>query len=456
MLKGKLELSTAYVNLLSAKLSRRSFLSLVIGAIFLISVLSVVSSFSFAQTPTFSTPINISNDNGNARFPNVQNNGTNVYVSWTEQSGGILFRASSNGGTSWNPPTSSAALKLSLKGGVASYPLMAEYGSYIYVVWSQTPKSSSPAQIYLAVSSNNGGSFSTAILVDSDSTVAQTTPVIAAWGSTVYVAWAQNSQSWLASSTNNGASFGKAMQYSSKHEPQLAAAGSDGYAIADGNAIYVTANNGGSWTKTTISGCCGAEPWIMASGSNVIASWETKSNASEIEAVSSQNSGKTWSKPVVLSTGVADSWAPMVGIQGNNAVIAWRTNPGGTLSQEYLVTSSNAGMSWTAPVNIGITNRINAWPFTVTISGNTAYTMWSEKVNSVSSSTAWQTLAVEGTLSGNTWTWSSPVSLTGSNPTFGAQPEQDIATGAISSSSSGAYAVWQNNATSSQIYFSTS
>ncbi len=146
----------------------------------------------------------------------------------------------------------------------------------------------------------------------------------------------------------------------------------------------------------------------------------------------------------------------MIGMQGSNVVIVWRTNPGGTLSQEYLVTSSNAGLKWTAPVNIGMTTRDNAWPFTVTISGNTAYTMWSEKVNSVSTSKAWQTLAVEGSLSAGVWTWSAPVSLTGSTPTFGAQAEQDIATGSIFSSSSAAYAVWENNATTSQIYFSVS
>ena len=140
------------MNFLSSKLSRRSILSLIISAVFLIWVLSVVHSFSFAVTPTFSTPINLSNDSGNARFPNVQNDGTNVYVSWTEQSGGILFRAGSDGGSSWSPPTSSPALKLSPSGGVASYPLMAEYGQYVYIVWSQTPKSSEPAQIYLAVS----------------------------------------------------------------------------------------------------------------------------------------------------------------------------------------------------------------------------------------------------------------------------------------------------------------
>ena len=85
------------------------------------------------------------------------------------------------------------------------------------------------------------------------------------------------------------------------HEPQLAAAGTSAYTIADGKALYVSSNNGVSWTKVTISGCCGSEPWIIASGANVVASWETKGTASEIEAVSSQNSGKTWSKTAVFT-----------------------------------------------------------------------------------------------------------------------------------------------------------
>lgn len=430
---------------------------LIVAGVFLLSTFSAVSLFSVAQTPpTFSTPINISNDSGNARFPNIQNNGTNVYVSWTEQGGGILFRSSPDGGTTWNPPTTSPALKLSAKGGVASYPLMAEYGSNVYVVWSQTPKSGEPAQIYLAVSMNNGVSFSPAILVDSDPAVAQLTPVIATWGTTVYVAWSQSSHSYVAASTNSGASFGASFEYSTLHEPQLAASGSYGYAIADGQALYVTSNNGTSWKKFTISGCCGAEPWIMASESYAVASWETKGNESKIYAVSTQNNGTMWSGISTLSSAMNDSWSPMVGIEGENVVIAWRTNPGGTLAQEYVATSSNGGVSWSAPVNIGIPSRINAWPFTVTLSGDNAFIMWSEKVNSNSASTAWQTLVVYGSLSGTTWSWSAPVSLTGSNPTFGAQPEQDIATGAISSYGMNAYAVWQNNATTSQIYFSTS
>lgn len=421
-------------------------------------MISIFSSLSFAISaqPSFSTPINLSNDSGNAQYPNVQTNGSYVYVTWTESSRGIYFRESSNGGDTWTPPTTSTALRLSTSGGVASYPLMAAYGNYVYVVWSQTPAASEPAQIYIAVSSNNGVSFSAPAAVDSDPSVAQITPVIATWGSTVYVGWSQSSESYLATSTNNGASFGAAMKYSSEHEPQLAASGKYGYAISDGNAIWVTANNGATWKKNVISGCCGAEPWIMASGSNVVASWETKGNQSQIYAVSSQNYGETWSKAATLSTGVNDSWAPMVGIQGNDVVIAWRTNPGGTLSEEWLATSTNAGETWNAPVNIGVANRINAWPFTVSVTDGSTFIMWSEKINSDNASTAWQTLVVYGSLNGTTWSWTAPTSLTGSNPTFGAQPEQDIATGAIIASSTNGYAAWQNNATTSQIYFAAS
>jgi hypothetical protein len=441
------------------KSSVKTVSSLAIVALFVVASFSVFNPFSFAvSSPTFSAPINLSNDSGNAQYPNVQNNGSNVYVSWTEASRGIFFRQSSDGGSTWNPPTTSSALKLSSSGGVASYPLMAEYGSNVYVVWSQTPSSSKPAQIYIAVSTNNGASFSAAKLVDADPSIAQLTPVIAAYGTTVYVAWSQNSASFLASSTDSGTTFSASVQYSSQHEPQLAASGSYGYAIADGSTILVTSNNGTTWKKVSIKGCCSSEPWIMASGPNVVATWEGKGNNSQISEASSQNYGQTWSKAaVILSTGVNDSWAPMLGIQGNNAVIAWRTNPGGTLSQEYVTTSGNGGVTWSSPLSIGIPNRDNEWPFTVTLSDDNVYVMWSEKVNADNSSTAWQTLVDYGSFNGTAWSFSvPPTSLTGSNPVFGAQPEQDIATGAISSIGTNAFAVWQNNATTSQIYFAYS
>ncbi len=155
----------------------------------------------------------------------------------------------------------------------------------------------------------------------------------------------------------------------------------------------------------------------------------------------------------MLSSQEPDSWAPMLGLQGNTAVVAWRTNPGGSLSQEYVSTSSNAGITWSNASAIGIVNRDNEWPFTVSISDGSVFIMWSEKVQSSSSSTAWQTLISYSSDGGMTWT--SPVSLTNSAAS-GSHSEQDIATGSISSFGTTAFAAWQNNSTTPQVYFASS
>ena len=139
----------------------------------------------------------------------MQNNGTNVYVSWTEQSGGILFQSSPDERVYLESSHFFCRVEIESLRRRCSLSFDGQVpGQYVYVVWSQTPKASEPAQIYLAVSGPSGGSFSPAILVDSDASVAQVTPVIAAWGNDVYVAWTQGSQSWVASSINNGGSFG--------------------------------------------------------------------------------------------------------------------------------------------------------------------------------------------------------------------------------------------------------
>jgi hypothetical protein len=129
--------------------------------------------------------------------------------------------------------------------------------------------------------------------------------------------------------------------------------------------------------------------------------------------------------------------------------IGWRTFPGGSSSQEYVAVSTNTGSTWGAPIAIGIANRDNSWPFTVPASGSNVYIMWSEKVNTKNND--WQTLVSYSSDDGTTW--SLPVSLS-TSPVSGAQPEQDIATGAIASSGSTAFAAWENNQTTTQIYFS--
>ena len=138
--------------------------------------------------PSFNPAFNLSNDSNSAQYPNVQSSGSSVYVVWTEKSHGIQFRSSPDEGSTWNPSLSSAPLRISpTVGGTSNYPLMAAYGSYVYVVWTQTTSTNKVSQIYFASSSDSGVAFNPAIIVDTNPTTAASTPVIAAYGNYVYV-----------------------------------------------------------------------------------------------------------------------------------------------------------------------------------------------------------------------------------------------------------------------------
>ncbi len=225
---------------MNSKTLQKSLLSLAIVGIFILSAFSAVSLSSSATTasPSFVAAYNLSNDGGKAQEPNVQSSGSNVYVTWTEGSRGILFRASPNNGTTWTPALTSTALKLSTKGGTTQAPLMAAFGSDVYVVWAQTSGAENNLQVYIAVSKNSGETFSAATQVAPMPDTPEITPVIAAYGSTVYVAWSANGTSVLTSSTNYGSAFSAPFTFSNIHEPQLAAFGSSGYAVADGGSLF--------------------------------------------------------------------------------------------------------------------------------------------------------------------------------------------------------------------------
>ncbi len=310
--------------------------------------------------------------------------------------------------------------------------------------WSQK------GSIYFAGSTNSGTSFLSAIVV-SGTIASSQTPVVAAYGNDVYVAFDGGGHSYVTASSNNGVTWTAPFEYSTGPEPQIAAWGTNAYAVADAssrgsNFVSVTNNNGQTWTKSGTTG--GSEAWVSTYGANVVVAWETKGTASLVKVITSTNSGKTFSKPVELSSTAPDSWAPMTGISGNTEYVAWRSNPGSSTSQEYVSVSLNAGSTWSAPTAIGIAGHDNSWPVTVPAYGSTAFIAWYVRTGT-SSSAPWEAVVVETTNSGSSW--SSPVILGGS------LAESDIATAAISANAGTVFAVWTDTTSSgnTQVYFTT-
>src|SRR5579862_7984559 len=218
-----------------------SISSLLLLTIILLPTLAV----SVAGT-SFSTPVNL----GAGLDPNVQSVGNHVYVAWTDKSGGILFRASSDAGKNWNP-----VVKV---GGGGEYPIISATGSHVYIVLSS-------GGINFVSSSNYGASWSKPIKVGPKGAV---TPFIASTGSLVSVVFDQSSSSssFVTSSSNSGGMWTKPLQYSDGPEPQVAVSGNNVYVMSDTVAkahveFGVSHDSGKTFTMSSLAP--GSEPWIV-------------------------------------------------------------------------------------------------------------------------------------------------------------------------------------------------
>ena len=417
---------------------------------------------SAANSPTFGTPINISADTASAQDPIVQNVGTHVYVAWTERGGGIKFRASPDGGSSWIPPLNKPALKISNAGGTAQYPVMSANGTNVYVLWAQTIGSTG-LQIMEATSFNNGVSFTTPLQLTKGTVQGGFIgPSVASWGNNVYVGYYDDNttgpgkQSWAICSASAGApgTWTKPVQYANNHETQVAAWGGQyAYFVADGS-VDVTTNNCATFTRARVSSPLGSEPWVAAYGPNAIAGGSTKGNTSMIPFTFTNNNGKTWSKTADLNA--TNAWHPMMGAFGNNFWIAVLQHPGGSAAAVSVFTSTNAGTSWNAPVSLsgqGAKNSNEGFPFNVaTTDGQNVFIAWPQQI-----STGYWVMRVSYSGDGGV-TWTPAPGIDVSQNTVGqAGNGADVANGAISAFGTHAYVTWQYiNGASNQIYFTSS
>ena len=313
--------------------SKLKLSSVILSIVAILVVPALIANASFAAVqPVFGAPVNLSNDSRIAKSPNIQNVGSHIYVAWTEQSGGILFRASPDGGVTWSPPLTSSGLKIS-PAGVAGAPLISANGTHVYVVWSQTVNK--VAQVFFAASSNFGVAFAPAVELTTGTSGANT-PVVASWGTTVYVAYdnISTSESYVLASTRAGAagSWTKPTGYGAFHEPQLAAWRLNGYAVSN-QGLATSHNKGATWTNETVPGgnTSGLPPsmsesWIAAWGTSVYVFYETKgdvcSTCGQVNYTLSHDSGNTWSREQTLSTTLPDSWAPQVAAFGSKVWVS--------------------------------------------------------------------------------------------------------------------------------------
>jgi hypothetical protein len=407
---------------------RRHLLRLLVAVVLGLLLLAVPSGCAL----TFGSAVRITTNTGDSAAPSVAAVGNYVYVAWQDNtpvagSGAapeIWLRVSSNSGVSFG-----SAIRLSTNTGWSVDPSVAAAGSYVYVAWmDNTPVtgSGSAYEIWLRVSSNNGASFGSPIRLTTNTGYSEC-PSVCAIGNYVYVAWQDNTpvtgsgsafEIWLRESSNNGGSFGTAVRLTTNtgmsDQASVVAVGSNVYVTWEDNTpvtgsgsayeiwLRVSSNNGASFGSairiTTNTGVSG-DPSVAAVGSNVYVAWDdntpvTGSGGSyEIWLRVSSNSGASFGSAVRLTTNTGASLYPSVAAAGSNVYVAWEDDTqvtgSGTYNEVWLRISSNSGASFGSAVRLTTNTGISQYP-SVAAAGSNVYVAWEDNTPVTGSGSAFE------------------------------------------------------------------
>jgi hypothetical protein len=384
------------------------------------STFTSTSQTAPATGPTLGPALRMTTNKYASQSPSLAASDSYVYVAWSDnvpvaKSGGqpeVWLRVSSNSGASFG-----SAIRISTNTGASVSPSVAASGSYVYVAWSDnTPVSGSGSdyEVWVCMSSNNGGRFGSAIRISAN-TGWSGQPSVAATGNYVYVAWSDNTpvtgsggmrEVWMRASSNNGRSFGPAIRITTNtgtsENPSVAAVGSYVYVAWDDDTsvtgsggkdeiwMRVSSNNGasfGSAIRITTNTGSSINPSVAAVGSNVYVAWQDDTPVAGsgdkpgIWLRTSLNSGGSFGGATCISTDTGRSSNPSAGVSGSYVYVAWEddslvTGSGGQ-PEVWLRVSSNSGASFGSAIRISTNTGASVSP-SVAASGSYVYVAWSD------------------------------------------------------------------------------
>ena len=324
---------------------------------------------------------------------------SNVYVAWLNDTLGnsnILFRSSSNNGSSFGPVID---INNPTTGDSVNQEIYAS-GSNVYVVWEQNFSLSSE-NIFFRASLNNGTSFGPVINVSGGITGLSTStlPDVSAIGNNVWVVWLAVTtkgadEILIKTSTTNGSDLATALPITlstkayASTKPQIAAVNSNIYvtwsddSLGRGQTFFSSSSNGGSsfGTAFTLSNTLAGETdlyqQIAAVGSNVFVTWtnDTISTDNTMFAASTSN-GVSFTPVVNLNKGVLTDLNPQLAVSGNNVYVVWSDTAGNGNTEVLYRASNNNGASFNSILNMsrvaGLSNQQ-----TISAMGNNVYIAW--------------------------------------------------------------------------------
>lgn len=249
--------------------------------IFLLSLVAVFSIVIFQTAYSVPDigfdPIQTLNENDQGAIaPEIETFGNNVYTVWKDGSG-VVFRASTNMGDSFNPIVILSSSTANLQ------PKLDAFGDNVYSVWKND------VNILFTSSTNKGSSFFPPVLLSNNPTSPQSQQIVTSGNNDAYVVWRDGNQILFRASADDGVTF----------SPDIS---------EDPKVINIPGAN----TK---------DPQVASSGNNVYIIWEQQS---KIKFAKSTDNGSTFSIPVNLGNTLLFSGKPQISTTGANVYVAWQ------------------------------------------------------------------------------------------------------------------------------------
>ncbi|MBG0782391.1 MAG: exo-alpha-sialidase [Bacteroidales bacterium] len=120
-------------------------------------------------------------------------------------------------------------------------------------------------------------------------------------------------------------------------------------------------------------------PVIAAGNGNVfVFYYRNTSNNSEIFMLKSTNDGQSFGGEIQITNAISGAQIPQIAIAGDTLVLAYEDRDINYDYQVFVMTSTDAGQNWSAPVNVSNTNSGAHW-CNVALQGNKIFTLWNDQ-----------------------------------------------------------------------------
>jgi hypothetical protein len=325
----------------------------------------------------FDEPVNVSQDEGDSRHPDIVVNGNNVYVVWQDGTGEILFSKSTDMGVTW----SIIGDNISNTADISEEPeISVAANGNIIVVWEENNQ-----EIFVAISDDQGETFRSPTTPNdnnlSDNTGESLNPMIKVSGNIVVVAWEDktpgNFDIFVAVSIDGGENFSSPTGgadisddgTSESKRPQIAISGSNIVVVWDEDKDQIKAaistDSGANFDPpipiTADDGIDTINAYVAISGSNIVIVYQDKAGNGDIEDIFA------WVRDISggavtlhnLSDNDTLSDEPKIAVTGGNVIVVWQDSGNGGIDL-FVRTSVDNGNTFLSADNISNSGTVQS------------------------------------------------------------------------------------------------